>query len=452
MDTIADEYENSATEQEIRSVTAFSLFSSHRNIEYLQDAIVHGISAIKATPSDRHPRHVAGRMLARLGENLGLVHVPTAINQAASKGLTELLDLLLVLGASQGLGADVTQSMPLQLATINGHEAAVRLLLDKTADENNGSGMQNDTSVCLGHAANGRLLEHIERAQQIMFHESETQHWVRNLCFVVQAENADDSDYDLELIESSGGDEETKNELYIAVSYCWASNTNKEETPLRIQVPLKDQRGSKEIRDVRAPSNILHQSLTYAAARGIKKIWIDQECVRQDDEEDKKIAIQCMHLVYRRAAVTLIVLGDHIQTLEDARAIPYIKEFGVNEDLRDRILCDRWFTRAWTTQEYANSARERLSYLIGWKEGVDITGDTWQLEATAFKARGEHPQQIVRRAWELDHSQMFAISFMSMHHTQVMQSMTASCQWAGFAPNQRTFRLLDQDIEAEDER
>jgi hypothetical protein len=162
------------------------------------------------------------------------------------------------------------------------------------------------------------------------------------------------------------------------------------------------------------------------------------------------MAIQCMHLVYRQAAITLIILGDHVRTLEDVRAIPHIKQHGVHEELRDRILGDRWFSRAWTTQEYANSSRERLPYLVGWKDGMDVSGDTWQLQATAFSARGESPRQDVRRAWELNQGHIFAISCMSLRHTQVMVSMAASSQFSRSAPDQRNFRLLDQDIKVED--
>jgi hypothetical protein len=39
---------------------------------------------------------------------------------------------------------------------------------------------------------------------------------------------------------------------------------------------------------------------------------------------------------------------------------------------------------------------------------------------------------------------------MSMRHTQVMLSLGSNAQFAGSAPNPRTFRLLDQDIQAED--
>jgi ankyrin repeat protein len=333
-------------------------------------------------------------------------------------------------------------------ATERGHQAVSRLLPAREGDSQHQPDMQNDSHQCLVTETGGQLFKHIERAQQLMFHESEIQHWVQNLRFVVPVANVDGCDFDFELIESSAGDDDAKDEPYIAVSYCWATNSSKDVTLPRIRVPSKNQLGAKETREVRAPPNILRRSLEFAAARGIKKVWIDQECIHQDDEEDKKVAIQCMHLVYRQAAITLIILGDHVRTAEDVPAISNIMQHAVHEEMRDRILGDRWFSRAWTTQEYANSTRERLSYLVCWKDGIDIAGGAWQLEATAFNSRRQSPQQNIRRAWELTQSDMFAISCMSMRHTQVMLSMSANAQFAGSAPNPRTFRLLDQDLQA----
>lgn len=76
--------------------------------------------------------------------------------------------------------------------------------------------MQNDANEVLGHFAEGQLLEHIERAQQIMVPESELQDWAPNLRFVVSTVDADNRDYDLELVETS--DKNTKDEPYVAVS------------------------------------------------------------------------------------------------------------------------------------------------------------------------------------------------------------------------------------------
>lgn len=339
-----------------------------------------------------------------------------------------------------------------------GHQEIAWLLVERGGDSRDRPDITIDSYERLCNTAGGRLLEHVERAQQMMFHISAIQSWLKNLRFVVLVEGQDE--YDLELIEVGTGDDKESNQPYIAVSYCWGNEADQNGAPLRIQIPSKQQPGAKEIRNVRASSNILRRSLAFAAAKGIKRVWIDQECIHQDDEKDKVTAIQCMHLVYQQATITLILLGEHVRTLEDVRAISDLKRQG--EDLRDRIMRDRWFSRAWPTQEYVSSTMERLSYLIGWKDDLDISGDAWELEATSFNARaiipnsmvvleGEDlfnkaPLQTVRRAWELDVDFIRSLSFKDAAYSRVMQSMVASSEWT---PKEKAYRLLNQDVESE---
>jgi ankyrin repeat protein len=101
-------------------------------------------------------------------------------------------------------------------AAEKGHQELAQLLLERGGDDQDGPDMQNDGHKIWSNVAEGQLLEHVERAQQIMFHESEIQHWVQNLRFVVPAVNADDSGHNLELIESSACDQDAKDEPYIS--------------------------------------------------------------------------------------------------------------------------------------------------------------------------------------------------------------------------------------------
>jgi ankyrin repeat protein len=341
------------------------------------------------------------------------------------------------------------------------HQEIARLLVERGGNDRDRPDILDDSKLPLYNIAGGLLLEHIERAQQMMFHISEIQHWVKSLRFVVSAEEKNKPDYDFELIEVDAGDINNSNEPYIAVSYCWESEANKKANPLRIRVPLKHQPGAKEVRSTTAPTNILRRSMAFAAAKGIRRIWIDQECIYQDDEKDKTMAIQCMHLVYQQAAITLVILDEHVRTHEDIRVISDLKRQG--ENLRDRILRDNWFFRAWPAQEYANSTAESLSYLIGWKDDLDISGDAWEREATDFNVRainphsrveliGEDvfnkaPQQKVRRAWELDVDFIRSLSFKGAgDYSRVMQGMVNSIEWTS---EEKAYRLLDQDDKSE---
>ncbi|KAH0543406.1 hypothetical protein FGG08_002264 [Glutinoglossum americanum] len=309
------------------------------------------------------------------------------------------------------------------------HEAVVRLLAGMGASDTDGSlavygpRMKDDTTQALGAISRGRLLYNIEQAQQIMFHESAIQYWVQNLRFVVSASNTEDSDHQFELIENGIDDQEARSEPYIAVSYCWGGNIN-DKTPLRILVPSQKQRGTKEVRDTRARADILQRSLAFAAAKGIRKVWIDQECIHQDDDEDKQAAIQNMHLVYQQAATTLIILDSHIHTMGDIYALPEIKQFG-----------------------FATSSSDNLAYLIGWDDGVDVSGDAWELVTATLDRRGGAQRQVVRRQWKLSHRQIYSLASMCRYQTHAARTPSGNTLFGVLGSGERIFTLVDEGIE-----
>jgi ankyrin repeat protein len=361
----------------------------------------------------------------------------TALHSAAFKGHEAVARLLLEKGANVNAN---TRRTALQWAAQQGHDAVVQLLLEKGASAD----VIDDSHIPLGTVSKGRLLQDIEDAQKIMFHESLIQPWAQNLRLVVPAAKSEGSSYDFELIETDLA--EAESEPYIAISYCWGHNLNM-EAPLRMLVPSRKQPGTKEIRHVRARPDILHRSLLFAAAKGVRRIWVDQECIHQDDEVDKQKAIQSMHLVYRHAAITLIVMDYHVQTLSDVDALPDIRKHGVHNELRGRIIRDKWFTRSWTTQEYSASSSENLTYLVGWKDDVDVSGDAWERAATAFNESGGHPRQNVRRAWELNHSQIFDIAHMCPDYHLVTSTLSGNVLF-GSLGSELIFTLINENIEA----
>ncbi|KAI9777384.1 MAG: hypothetical protein M1839_008897 [Geoglossum umbratile] len=369
------------------------------------------------------------------------------LHSAAYHGNEAMVQLLVEKGADVKAKGKSGRTA-LWWAAERGHEAVVRLLAEMGADVIDAEPrIKDDTNEVLGKVAGGRLLYDIEQAQQIMFHESFTRDWVQNLRFVVSATNAEDIDYHFELIERGADDEEANDEPYIAVSYCWGTNPSK-ETPLRILIPSGGQRGTMT-RAIRAPPDVLQRSLAFAAAKGIRKIWIDQECIHQGDKEDVQKAIQNMHLVYQRAAITLVIMDRHIQTLGDVYALPEIKEFGVHQDLRERIVRDEWFTRAWTAQESASSRGGNLTYLIGWSDSVDVSGNVWELVATTSNGRGG-PQQVVRREWELSHGQIHDIAHMCSNCPDVIASLSSNPLFGALDSGERIFTLIDGNVENTD--
>jgi hypothetical protein len=135
---------------------------------------------------------------------------------------------------------------------------------------------------------------------------------------------------------------------HVAVSYCWSRGAKGRESsqsvrPLEVTVkrPLKKQRldqtplgniekapydimTSNGMRKGRVPRDIMDRALRYAANKGLSFIWIDQECIEQDNPVEKELAIQSMHLVYRRSEYPLGLLTarllhqQHIEALKFA--------------------------------------------------------------------------------------------------------------------------------------
>jgi hypothetical protein len=63
------------------------------------------------------------------------------------------------------------------------------------------------------------------------------------------------------------------------------------------------------LRKGRAPRNAVDRAMKYAAESCIRLIWIDQECLEQDNRTDKENGIQSMDLVYSRSLYPLGLLN-----------------------------------------------------------------------------------------------------------------------------------------------
>lgn len=144
---------------------------------------------------------------------------------------------------------------------------------------------------------------------------------------------------------------------YAAVSYCWPQHGEAQDvdgSDRKYTVLTKTgERAS------RAPAHVLERAIAYAGDTELSFIWIDQECIWQDDEDDKERGIQSMDLVYQRSAHPIGLLNavfnsreslDILEQLIEGREI----EMKNMEDLADFLELlneDLWFTRTWILQE-----------------------------------------------------------------------------------------------------
>lgn len=171
---------------------------------------------------------------------------------------------------------------------------------------------------------------------------------------------------------------------YISVSYTWAHSQKVDESSVLPDYRVSDQATpDAPFRPIKCPAIVFHRAFCFARARNIPYVWIDQECIYQDDAEDKERHLRIMHRIYRDSRWTVAILSNEMpntmlgvlslvahEKYRDADCSQYgIWPAGI--DVRPllkgyagdftiglaSILSDRWFTRAWTFQEkYCASA------------------------------------------------------------------------------------------------
>ncbi|KAI1135020.1 heterokaryon incompatibility protein-domain-containing protein [Hypoxylon sp. FL0543] len=159
---------------------------------------------------------------------------------------------------------------------------------------------------------------------------------------------------------------------FVAVSYCWSSEKNDDKT-ISYKVIEEDGR----VRDARASNATIDRAVAFARENGFRMIWIDQECIEQDNPEEKERAIQAMDYVYLRAHTSIALFHAELQqkhlecvllaygtqifrfgklrgrrALHDCRTV---SRFTMCEAV-SMIINDRWNTRAWILQEAFSSS------------------------------------------------------------------------------------------------
>ena len=156
---------------------------------------------------------------------------------------------------------------------------------------------------------------------------------------------------------------------YVAVSYTWDFSEEEEE-----QDSGRNFGGyyveSRKTGELAQPSNVRDvvwgRVLRYAAHVKCNTIWIDRECVDQDNAREKETAIQNMHLVYSLSRRPIALLTHVIQTTEELDLIVSLLFGDLREDMEaaaldllDKITSDLWWQRAFQ-EDYRASTRMML--------------------------------------------------------------------------------------------
>ncbi|KAI5861864.1 hypothetical protein GGS23DRAFT_575291 [Durotheca rogersii] len=177
---------------------------------------------------------------------------------------------------------------------------------------------------------------------------------------------------------------------YIAVSYTWNPSKAEEqkedggygEAGVRYFVESRRSSGPplpSRVRDV-----VWDRVLNYSECVGCEKIWIDRECIDQEDEAEKEAAIQNMHLVYHLSDFPIALLTHRVDTDRDLDLLVDLMFHVVDAEdkpavlkLLEDITSDLWWTRAWTFQE-DYKASVRMEFLLPHSPDLELRKKTMQ--------------------------------------------------------------------------
>ncbi|KAH8163686.1 hypothetical protein CIB48_g4550 [Xylaria polymorpha] len=166
---------------------------------------------------------------------------------------------------------------------------------------------------------------------------------------------------------------------YVAVSYCWQH----EPSTSQVCDGASSCRGPRlcdkhqfevevrgETRKNKAPAEVIRRAICCAIdfQPHPSRIWIDQECIDQDDRMDKEFGIQSMDQVYHNANWTLGLLNTTIETQAEMDILECLiehrelssEQVGDAVNLMHRFSQDRWFGRCWIFQESSLALNMRL--------------------------------------------------------------------------------------------
>lgn len=195
--------------------------------------------------------------------------------------------------------------------------------------------MELDTDRKLGEVLSSPnvFIDTMLEIQQCVIPRAKFSHWASHLRFI-QTPRIDLAELGrfftgptvLGLTEKNDNPGETK---YLAVSYCWDSFecvNGREDHP---RYSIRTNRG---LRPSRTPTRVLDRSIFYAIIHDIRFIWIDQECIEQDNPLDLEHGVQCMDQVYRSADYSIGLLNTEISSHSVFHTLTHLVS-----DVRDRV-------------------------------------------------------------------------------------------------------------------
>jgi len=259
--------------------------------------------------------------------------------------------------------------------------------------------MELDTKLKFSkiHASSQAMWVQMLEIQRCILSGTRLDSWARHLRLLyvpavapgmLNGRAAEDTSSALYLCEQDHLPDETN---YLSVSYCWSSSTYSQRSGGYTIISDTGRRKS------RAPDHVISSAVNYCQAHQIPYIWIDQECINQDQVDDKELGINSMDMVYRRSAATVGVLTSQITQQKHLSALRMLlldeppsaenrisnyptswDDEGIHQlmhsayEILEILAADRWFTRLWTYQERAVST-QHFSVLLQYASGLNCS-------------------------------------------------------------------------------
>jgi len=142
---------------------------------------------------------------------------------------------------------------------------------------------------------------------------------------------------------------------YVTVSYVWTHSQPLDGIELPRYRVWDGADLKKPPRLLRCPEIVFHRVVQFTKAGKLERIWIDQECIDQDDPNDVEKHLQDMHRIYRFSRMTVAVLSKVSRGWEglisclrvEIDQSHLIDRVQIVRTLLSEMIDNPWFTRSW---------------------------------------------------------------------------------------------------------
>ncbi|KAI1345653.1 heterokaryon incompatibility protein-domain-containing protein [Xylaria sp. FL0043] len=142
---------------------------------------------------------------------------------------------------------------------------------------------------------------------------------------------------------------------YVALSYTWDPPSQSEEEYGEYYVESRD----GGILQSQVRNSVFERVIKYMVYFDLHRLWIDRECIQQEDGTKKETAVQAMDLVYSCSNHLIGLLSQPVMSITELELLAGLMKGQVIEpraksktlEILEAIVGDFWWTRAWTYQE-----------------------------------------------------------------------------------------------------